>query len=56
MIIKNNLTNLPLRKRAPFPEQESVIEANEVKAKANWFRDILAEDFHLLQGSPAIDR
>ena len=55
-VIKNNLTNLPLRKRAPFPEQDAEIQANVTVARANWFRDILAEDYHLIQGSPAIDR
>jgi len=48
--------NLPLHKRASFPEEDAVIETNVTMAKANWFRDILAEDYHLILGSRAIDR
>lgn len=46
-IIKNNLTNRPILKRAPEPRADAVIAGNVTEAQPDWFRDISAGDFRL---------
>ncbi|RMH08928.1 MAG: hypothetical protein D6704_02140 [Nitrospirae bacterium] len=55
VIIKNNLTNRPIRKRFPWPTSRAEITGNITQAKREWFRDVFAADIHLRPGSPAID-
>ena len=55
-VIQNNLTNFPIQKRHPFPIQNATVEGNITTADASWFRDILKEDVHLVQGAYPIDR
>lgn len=55
-IIRNNLTNLPIRKRHPAPQQESLLQGNLVNALPSWFRHIAQGDAHLVAGSPAVDQ
>jgi len=55
-IIQNNLTNLPIRKRHPEPQQEAVIAGNVTHALADWFRDVMAGDVRLTQRALALDK
>jgi len=55
-VIRNNLTNLPIRKRFPFPDRDAVIEGNLTDAQTHWFRALNNEDVHLVPGSPPIDQ
>ena len=54
-IIQNNLTNRPILKRTPSPSQDATLQGNVTHASQAWFRDISAEDFHLLAQTPAMD-
>ena len=56
VVIQNNLTNLPILKRSPFPKENSLIEGNVTTAEAFWFRNIMKEDAHLVAGAYPIDR
>jgi hypothetical protein len=55
-VIKNNLTNLPIIRRLPYPAQEAIVEGNVTEAKENWFQDLMSGDIHLLRGAPAVDK
>ncbi len=55
-LIKNNLTNLRIIKRPPYPRQATVVAGNVTNATAAWFRDVAAGDFHLVGKALAIDR
>jgi len=56
VVIQNNLTNLPILKRSPLPTKNAMEQGNVTTAKVSWFRDILEEDVHIVQGSYPIDR
>ncbi len=49
--ITNNLTNFPIIVRSPLPAQEGVLVGNITDAQANWFNDIMGENYHLVQSS-----
>lgn len=55
-LIQNNLTNLPILKRHPMPQQEAVLKGNLDKAVASWFRQLSSADVHLAPGAPALAR
>jgi hypothetical protein len=54
-VIRNNLANRQVLNRSPG-ESQMVEEGNAVDATSAWFRGIEAGDFHLADGSPAVDR
>jgi hypothetical protein len=54
-VIQNNLTNLRILKRPPYPHQEARVEGNITHAVPAWFRDLTHEDVHLVEAAPAID-
>jgi hypothetical protein len=54
-IIQNNLTNRRILKRSPYPHQEATVQGNVTHATAGWFRAMTAEDFHLVERTPALD-
>jgi hypothetical protein len=54
--ITNNLTNLRILKRPPYPNREAIVKGNVTGAKADWFRDVMTGDFHLVANAPPIDR
>ena len=54
-VIQNNLTNLRILKRPPYPHQEARVEGNVTHAVPAWFRDLTHEDAHLVETAPAID-
>jgi hypothetical protein len=54
-VIQNNLTNLRILKRPPYPHQEARVEGNVTHAAPAWFRDVTREDIHLVEAAPAID-
>jgi hypothetical protein len=54
-VIQNNLTNLRILKRPPYPHQEARVEGNITRAAPAWFRDLTHEDAHLVEAAPAID-
>lgn len=56
VVIRNNLTNMPIRKRFPMPGREAVIEGNRTDAQARWFRDLRGEDIRLVPGAPPVDQ
>ncbi len=49
--ISDNLTNFPIIVRSPLPAQQGTLEGNITDAQANWFIDIMAENYHLSQSS-----
>lgn len=55
-IIKNNLVNLPIIARPPVPTQQAMVQGNVSDAKAAWFHNIRAGDFHLVAEAPARGR
>jgi hypothetical protein len=55
-IIKNNLVNLPIIKRAPAPIQDAIVEGNVTNAIEDWFQDLTSGDAHLVKSAPAIDK
>jgi len=54
--IKNNLSNLPIRMRTPFPREQAVTGGNVTNAKVGWFADVSQEDVHLVPNSIPIDQ
>jgi hypothetical protein len=55
VVIQNNLTNLRILKRPPYPHQEARVEGNVTHAAPAWFHDVTGEDIHLVEAAPAID-
>jgi len=53
--IRNNLSNLPIRKRSPFPGEQAVTGGNVTTADAGWFVDVFDEDVHLLPNVAPVD-
>jgi hypothetical protein len=53
--IKNNLTNLPIIQRSPYPAREATVESNVTKAAAGWFRNVATGDLRLVGHAPAVD-
>ena len=56
VVIQNNLTNLPILKRSPLPSKNATVQGNVTTAEASWFRDILKEDAHVVQGAYPVNR
>ncbi len=54
--IRNNLSNLPIRMRRPFPREQAVTGGNITTANMDWFVDVLGEDVHLMPDAIPIDR
>jgi hypothetical protein len=54
-MIKNNLTNLPIIRRHPYPAREAMVDSNVTQAAAGWFRNVAASDFRLVGHAPAVD-
>lgn len=55
-LIKNNLVSLPIIARPPLPTQQAMTQGNVSDAKATWFQQIKAGDFHLVADAPARER
>ena len=53
--IRNNLTNLPIRMRRPFPLEPAVTGGNVTTADVDWFVDVLNEDVHLVRHAVPVD-
>jgi hypothetical protein len=56
VVIKNNLTNLPIIKRDPSPHHQAIIAGNVTNALESWFRDVSSADLRLVSTAPAIGR
>jgi len=54
--IRNNLSNLPIRMRRPFPREQAVTGGNITTANIEWFADVWHENVHLVRNAIPIDQ